>query len=640
MSYFGTLGNSQPDYLPDDGIISPDGRLIIKVTHRGISKSGNSEGTIWLFEVNSVLENIAGDGAIGLVPNVLGRVEAAVNGLPGNMLDRGNVIFEPKWSADSGAVSFLARLNQENRQLFVVDVETSKMTAVTPPSQDVLAYAESDGSYYYLVGPSVDEQDLWRSAGPGIPDVIAGTGVPLLPLLYPNFRGYDFTAPVNMEVWRSKSGAAEPVRNKETGKNVQISSRYSALVIAASQKQDYLATIAFEEPPGESANQLDRFGDHRNLRYRLVDLRTGEIQTLSDEPINDFRWSRSGVFRAAWSPSGDLLAMTETGSPPARGSSALPEESTCVVILFVSEEKTFECLQVNSVSAGSVLYSMKWMDDSELFLTFKTFGGSEVDEFAFSETSGTWSLSKPGKYRKNMSIRLSVKESLNQPPLLVATDRNTNRSRVIFDPNPQFQSIELGEAGIYEWQNSNRQLIRGGIVWPPSYDADRQYPLVIQTHGFNPNRFMKVGYSETANAGRALAARDILVLQVPEPSPQTGELWDYASKTALDTYKSAIDQLARDRIIDKSKVGIAGYSFSGWLVATAIVEASDSFAAAVIANTDPTTLAGYYSYVDTPLVSVVADSMIGARPYADGIGSGRSDPPVSGLMRTRRPYSL
>jgi hypothetical protein len=50
MSYLGTLIHSEPLELDDDGIVSPNGRYIVKLTHRGVLPEGVTEGTVWLFD--------------------------------------------------------------------------------------------------------------------------------------------------------------------------------------------------------------------------------------------------------------------------------------------------------------------------------------------------------------------------------------------------------------------------------------------------------------------------------------------------------------------------------------------------------------------------------------------------------------
>ena len=215
-------------------------------------------------------------------------------------------------------------------------------------------------------------------------------------------------------------------------------------------------------------------------------------------------------------------------------------------------------------------------------------------------------------------LKVSVSESLNSPPVLIAADTRSGRQREIFDPNPQLASIAMAEVREFEWQDQHGRTHIAGLVLPAGHEAGQRLALVIQTHGFNRHRFFKEGYSRTANAGRALAGRGIAVLQVQEARPDGGGVYE-AATLGSDVYLSAVDQLDKDGLVDREKVGISGYSFSGWLAADAITREPERFAAAVIANTDPLSLTGYYSYIDTPLHGAVESTYVGTAPFGEGI---------------------
>ncbi len=237
------------------------------------------------------------------------------------------------------------------------------------------------------------------------------------------------------------------------------------------------------------------------------------------------------------------------------------------------------------------------------------------------------------------SIRLSVSESLNQPPVLVASDVKSGKSRTIFDPNPQLSEISMADVKVYEWKDSHGQLIRGGLVTPPDFVPGKRYPLVIQTHGFNGDRFFRVGYAETANAGRALASREIVVLQVEEPMPQIEHPWRNLPKIGIDAYVAAIDKLDEDDIVDPSKVGITGYSQSGLLATAALTYAPDRFAAALIANSDPLTITGYNSYVDSPLDGVT-ERLLDASPHGASIHDWLENSPAMSTEKISAPVLI
>ncbi len=483
MSYFGTVVESNPEHSHGDGTSSPDGRYLVKMTHRGVLPEGVVEGSIWLFDTSDILKSIRERDSDIPTPDLLVHMSAAINGYTGDFIERGNILFQPMWSNDSRFLYFVGRDGQENRQLFRVDIPTGTIETLSYRNQDVMTYRLSHDSLAYLAGPNVKTSIEWASAGPDIPDSVIGTGTPLLPLLYPNFRGYANSEQFELEAWILQGGSAEPIVNASTGEAVLVLSTLSEVGSSAAADGTHLL--------------------------------------LTDELLADTNW-----------PSDDPASRSEAVSP----------------------------------------------------------------------------------------ISLTVSESLNQPPVLVATNYQTQESRVIFDPNPQLGDIARGDVKVYELQDSHGRSISVGLVTPPDFEPGNRYPLVIQTHGFHRDRFFRNGYSETANAGRPLASRGIVVLQVEEPRPDSEPPWADLPKLSLDVYLSAIDALAEEGTIDPEKVGITGYSETGLFTAASITRAPDRFAAALIANSDPLTMTGYYSYVDSPLHGVT-EQLLGAAPYGQDLST-------------------
>ncbi len=481
MSYFGTVTDSNPEYSYDDGVASPDGRYFVKMTHKGVLPEGDMEGTIWLFDVKKVTLNVNTPETEVAEPIALVRVSAEINGYTADFIERGNILFQLMWSDDSRYLYFVARDGQENRQLFRVDVPTRSVEALSLRNQDVMTYMLAGESVAYLAGPNVVTEAEWLSAGPNIPDIVVGTGTPLLPLLYPNFRGYANTEQIEFEVWKSGTSGPEPIISSTNGAVVRIDSTLAAV--------------------GSSASS------------------DGTHSLLTDELLSSTNWAAG---------------------------------------------------RKNSVP------------------------------------------------RVEGSVHIAISETLNQPPILIATDLQSGRSRAIFDPNPQLSQVAMAEVKVFEWQDSQGRSIQGGLVTPPNFKPGEKYPLVIQTHGFHPDRFFRIGFSETANAGRPLAGRGIVVLQVEEPRPEKEPRWADLPNLGLDAYLAAIRKLAESSTIDPEKVGITGYSESGLFTASSLVDAPDRFAAAVIANSDPLTITGYFSYVDSPLHGVT-ERLLGAAPLGQDL---------------------
>ncbi len=165
MSYFGTVTDSKPAHSYDDGGESPDGRFLVKMTHRGLLPEGVTEGTIWLFNTNEVMKSVSDRGSPTPKPSALVRMSAEINGYTADFYERGNILFQLMWSDDSRYLYFLGRDGQENRQLFRVDVHTKDLKPLSIRDQDAMTYRLVGDSVAYLVGPDVNSESEWISAG-------------------------------------------------------------------------------------------------------------------------------------------------------------------------------------------------------------------------------------------------------------------------------------------------------------------------------------------------------------------------------------------------------------------------------------------------------------------------------------------
>jgi dipeptidyl aminopeptidase/acylaminoacyl peptidase len=604
MSYFGTLLDSQPDDLDDDGIVSPDGRYVVKVTHRGVLPQGDTEGTIWLFDGVALRRSVNDKSASVPKPRPLVQVSAAVNGIEVSR-ERGNTIEQLRWEDDSQAITFVGRHGQENRQLFRVNVVTSAVTALTPSTEDVVDYDRSGNELVYLAAPARHEEQDWWSAGPGIPDISIGTGSSLISLLYPHYNGNACCKQMDLAVWQIRGGKRMPVIDAKTGAALHISARYDAETLSLSPDGRHLATIAYQR-------------EIAGARYETIDLDTGAESVILDSPIAMYSPFEMDRYRAAWSPSAAEIALTGTIDPGAPDAS-----ETCSIAVVQVATHHAQCIKVPYLHDRGLLYSLQWSrSEQQIRLRYKHERDYEYQDGSLRRRGHQWVLSDDRAAPLDLQLQLYIREGLNDPPLLWASDPATKKSRVIFDPNPQLANVNLGTVSVYEWLDPHGRMISGGLVLPPNYVAGRRYPLVIQTHGFNRYYFYRAGYSETANAGRAAAGRDMVVLQVAEPYEPFHDTWQEGMENGAKVYLAAIDKLAAAGIIDAKNVGIVGYSRSGFWVSTAITRVPDRFAAAALTNTDNGSLTGYYTYVDyysEEQVQMAANVFAGTKPYGEGL---------------------
>jgi hypothetical protein len=236
--------------------------------------------------------------------------------------------------------------------LFSVDLATHVVKALTPARQDVLIYARAGDAFVYLAGPDADLQaeQAWVSAGPGIPDITVGTATPLMPLLYPHFKGNAYGEPVELELWQVRGDQAMPVADAGSGSTQTIRTGYSSLLLSLSPDTTRLVTISEERGPAGQGNSIKAAESAMStLKYRLIDLRSGDNTALVGSPIAS---QGSGRYRAAWAPDGAQVAITRLMTVPESGDST--KMQTCEVALVAIGTSNARCIATPNATPGAV----------------------------------------------------------------------------------------------------------------------------------------------------------------------------------------------------------------------------------------------------------------------------------------------
>lgn len=217
------------------------------------------------------------------------------------------------------------------------------------------------------------------------------------------------------------------------------------------------------------------------------------------------------------------------------------------------------------------------------------------------------------------ALEISVRQDLNTPPDLFARDGDLGK--VITEFNPQFHELAFGRVDVINWTDSAGKKWEAGLMHPPGIALGRRTSLVIQTYGFNPKVFPidhSARYS-SAFAAQALVNRGMRVLLLPR-APSGGMDWagHVANQRGIE---GAIDQLDGQGLIDRSRVGIIGFSGTGVIVQHLLTYSEYPIVAATIADSWNFTLFGYISYLYGFLAPGMlgAEGLVGAKPWGDDL---------------------
>ncbi len=542
----------------------------------------------------------------------------------------GLIIGEWCWLGDSSGVAFLERTAVGNQRLVLADLRTETIEPLTSGMETVAKFDVRDRQHYVYTAFNLAAEPREVKAERLAPAIV-GTDRSIVELLFPDDSAF-LSHRNRYYLWAVVGGKRFEV--KHDGAPLVPEETKGGLYLALSPDgRSVVATLPLPKapssweklyPPPYASSPYRIRAEEPASQYVRIDLQSGEVEVLIDAPTsNDGGWYwGSGI--PSWSSDGEAILLPNTFIGAKNDVPSRP--CVAVVDLFSSISTCVQTLQ-GPTETG-------WEKGSHTVDSAQFVGGdrrrvivilSNRDDWSKSTTQyrrvadGTWKISEQVQGLPaggDAELEVTVKQGLNDPPQLVATNKRI--SRVIWDPNPQLKTLELGKARVETWKDKDGRDWRGGLYLPSDYTPLRRYPLVIQTHGFNESEFIPSGGYSTAFAARALAAIGIAVLQVREPCAIA--MRD-EGPCAVAGYEAAVNKLVSEGLADPEKIGIIGFSRTCFYVMGLLTASSLHIKAASITDGQMITYFQYIVWVGFGDGSIPQqfDSVIGAQPFGAGL---------------------
>jgi dipeptidyl aminopeptidase/acylaminoacyl peptidase len=636
--------------------VSPRKDLVLVPTERASLEDGLMHDTVRVYRLNTLRKAVNASGPDQPVEPLWSFERVTKD--PGGNTDR---ISRMKWLSEGNAFAFLFRVDPYHHRLFLADVAKKEVVALSAESDDVLGFDIRDATHYVFTVASHDaEEEVKRSLEA---PYRVGTGKALEELVFPQ----DLTHFIQRaDLWAAIGGSAKPVFDSGTGKPVALFSDGNESLSLSPDGTELVTLRAVQDisedwvrrfpPPFPNALYALK-ARHQDLsapfdawsyvsewvRIRLAD---GQTTYLTNAPAAvRAGWWEVYAQEARWSDDGSTIVLPGTFRAKPLGEGARP----CVLAVRVKSDAS-ECVRPLKKQLPNG-YEEGWesIDDiefvqgrnDELSMSHnnaKDTSGDTTTVYGRSD-SGDWTViqSQKGPVADD-GFTVRVNQSFNEPPLLVASDATTKRSRTILDPNPQLKAITLGEPEAYSWQDKTGRAWQGILYKPVGFTPGNKYPLVIQTHGFTVPRFLPSGGFPSAFVAQELASAGIMVLQVRDCA---GRGTPIEGPCNVEGYEGAVDQLSLEGMVDSTRVGIIGFSRTVFYVLEALTTSRIRFKAASI--TDGITL-GYWDFlacVDIQLSCNDEDvQMIGAQPFGNGLAQWLKASPDFHLDRVTAPLRI
>ena len=631
--------------LPDTPNVrfSPDGQYFAVYSERGHLDLNTVEDSLRFYRSHEI-EKFLAHSEESSFPTPKWVVNRSNN--------EGPVIQEWRWLADSSGVAFLETRADGKQQLILADIANQRVEPLTSDTENVAMFDVRDRTHYvYTAADPLESEKALREkrAELGAPSIV-GTGRGLNELLYPpdfttskgigvqsllpSGRRYLWAVIGNRRFEVKHEGVPLVPKEQPVEQDLALAPDGRTVATALRVSEVPSSWESLYPPPSVSSIYGIHAGKDAANQYVRIDIESGSIRPLTDAPTSlDAGWIAYGG--PEWSSDGQEILLPATFIQSKDGAPSRP----CVAIVNISSN-TRTCIEIlESVGSGghtTVKGASFAKGDKQRVLVSFWKENAPTGTTEYRRSAQGWAMvrqfkEEDGDIAEN-GLHITVRQSINAPPLLVAS--LNDKSRVIWDPNPQLRNIELGEVSVYTWRDENGREQKGGLYKPFNYKAGERYPLVIQTHGFLEEGFRPSGTGfGPAYAALALAARGIIVLQLgedcPDETPSEGPC-------AAAVYETAASQLVTDGLVDRDRIGIIGFSRTCFYVMQALT--TDSSLHLKAASITDGVMETYFQYILDPERSWhETNAIIGAAPFGDGLHQWLKRSPGFNLDKVKTP---
>jgi len=599
-------------------VFSPNGKKLVIIVTRGNLEQNTVDYSLLFWTTERLLQSLA--------PEVLLTMSSS---------SRRAGIEELTWLSDNVTLVFMGEDHSGVHQLFSFNVETRVFKKIPSRDNGIVAFSVTpDGTRISYLG-EINSQSLWDDAArkegivvstQSIVDLLEGKSGLFGGLGYPLFIS-------------SPDGADRALRTQD-----QIRNYFRGKPVISPDGKYILIATEVSEIPQAWKNYTDP--DIRRLtnvasshaqatflwRYELVNALTGESRILLNSPLGPYG------SEVAWAPDSRSVVITRVFLPW----ETMPDADA-------RKSKSFT-VEVNVYTGAITMLS----DDDLYGVTWDEQHNGIISHVMKLESNTFFGIGKSVSFRRNGNGWLRAEETnvgggrpdivleedMHTPPKLCVIDPATHRKQLLLDLNPQFDRLNFARVEEILWKGTDGHEVKGGLFYPVNYIPGKRYPLVIQTHGWSPKRFMIDGPFSSGYAAQALASDGIMVLQADDSNLRTASTLSEAPREVA-TYEGAIDYLNEKALIDPDRVGIIGFSRSCFFVKYALTHSKYRFAAAAI--TDGVDQ-GYFQYIQFLNRGSSwwgeAERVNGGAPWRDGLKSWLERSPGFNIDRVETPMRI
>ena len=224
----------------------------------------------------------------------------------------------------------------------------------------------------------------------------------------------------------------------------------------------------------------------------------------------------------------------------------------------------------------------------------------------------------------------------NSPPRLVQFNIGSPRQTVLDDINPAMAKVVLSKPDLVHWTmplpGGRVRDFYGLLFKPLDYRLGQRYPLIIQTKGSGGWFVCDDGSSHYPGSIPQLAAGAGMMYLVRYDAPETStnlieETTQFSAEYPgnigeavgqMRMWEAAVDSLSAAGLVDAARVGITGFSRTGWYVEFALAHSKLRYASATVGDNIQYSLSENW-VLDRKNVRDAASKMYGGPPFGKSL---------------------
>ena len=591
----GSINNYAGTLTEEFAFFSPDQKRFVLVLKKGNLKQNTNDYSLLLFESREAFD--------GSKPKVLASMSSSSNR---------EGITDVTWLADSKTILFRGENPGESSQLFSVNVVTGGLRKLTNHPTNLITFsADASGETIVYAAERPRQPVLTeRSAREGFAVGNEDVAELLMGERKDELRG--------LFVFDTKTRKSRPLPIAAE-LHGGLARDYLHFSLSPDGKHLVARLNLFEcDPRWHEYRQplLSRIMDRTlpkgsltwMFRYAVIDTDSGVGRVLLDGPVSYYG------SEVIWASDSKSLVLTGVFLPldAARKD---PESMANPRVI----EIALSSLEYRVLSSDDLRLVRKTQDGKLLtFETRRRSGSDFAPERKYFRERGSHWLPAGKDSSTEPAFIVAAKQDLNTAPQIVAIDAGSKQEVRLLDPNPQFSDIEFAKVQEIVFTGAERKSVHAGLYFPVGYAPGEKYPMVVQTHGFDPKSFWVDGPFTTAFSAQTLAARGFLVLQVPDLHD-----WEESPAEApnmMETIERAIEYVDGLGCLDRERLGITGFSRTGLYVHYMLVHSKFRFQAAIAADSSDGGYSQYLQFLNANQFTASDSEMLnGGVPFGGGL---------------------